>query len=116
MPKRPGFLSKPRLDRLRRDAVADAGFASGIADAAQPGLYARARRGRVAFVFEYRPPGGGPRRRMPIDWYGAITLEQAREIAQRHRATVAEGRDPQEERRRETREGKTVAQAIEAYL
>ena len=87
-----------------------------IADASQPGLYARARRGRVEFVFIYRPPAGGARRRLHIDWYGAITLEQAREIALRHRAMVAETRDPQEERRRETREGKTVAQAIGVYL
>ncbi|HVR30351.1 MAG TPA: Arm DNA-binding domain-containing protein, partial [Thermoanaerobaculia bacterium] len=116
MPKRAGFLTKPRLDKLRRDAAADPDFSAYVADAQQPGLYVRARRGRVGFVFDFRPIAGGHRRRLPLDWYGAITLEQARAIAQRHRAKVAEGRDPQEERRREAREGVTVAQAVAAYL
>ncbi len=78
MPRAAKRLTKARLDALLRRAQGDPSFAAYEADAGQPGLYAWARRGRVRFVFVYRPPGGGARKRMNLDLYGAITLEQAR--------------------------------------
>ena len=96
-------LTKAHLERLRRKAKADPKLIEYMADAGQPGLAAWARRGRVRFVFEYRPPGGGPRRRMQIDDYGAITLEQARGIAEQYRGRVAAGADPQHVRAEEQR-------------
>ncbi|MEE2778803.1 MAG: hypothetical protein VYE73_18840 [Acidobacteriota bacterium] len=62
-------MTKAVLDSLRRNVEVDVGaygvgdgFTAYMADAGQPGLYAWARRGRVRFVFAYRPPAGGSRR------------------------------------------------------
>ena len=77
-----------------------------------PGL----RRGKVGFVFAYRPPTGGGRKRIKIDHYGAITLDQAREIAQNLRGQVADRKDPQVERREEVRRSVTVELAVQKYL
>ena len=109
-------LTKSALDRLKARARADRFFTAYIADAGQPGLYAWARRGRVRFIFAYRPPGGGRRRRLKIDDYGAITLDRARRIAEKWRGLVAEGRDPQLEIREEARKATTLGQAILLYL
>jgi len=87
-----------------------------LADAGQPGLYAQARRGRVRFLFRYRPPGGGGRRHMQIDWYGAVTIDQARQIAQNLRGQIAARVDPQAEREKEQRQAITVSEAVESYL
>ena len=94
MPRQAKRLTKATLDSLRRKAKADPGFSEYVADAGQPGLYVWARRSRARFVFSYRPPGGGRRRRIKIDDYGAITLEKARSIAEKWRGLVAEGLDP----------------------
>ena len=53
---------------------------------------------------------------MKIDDYGAITLEQARGIAQGHRGTRAGDLDPQDERRRRALEAITFQDAADAYL
>ncbi len=116
MPRAAKRLTKADLDALRRMAKAEVAFTAYLADAGQPGLCVQARRGRVRFVFDYRPPAGGARRRLQIDFYGAITLDQARAIAQTHRAAVAAGQDPQEEKRRATREATTVKDAVVNYL
>ena len=94
MPREARKLTKSALDSLRKKAQADRHFMAYVADAGQPGLYAWARRGRVRFVFAYRPPGGGRRHRLKIDDYGAITLDQARGIAEEWRGMVAGGLDP----------------------
>ena len=109
-------LTKSALDRLKAKARADRSFTAYIADAGQPGLYAWARRGRVRFIFAYRPPGGGRRRRLKIDDFGAITLDRARRIAEKWRGLVAEGRDPHFEIREEARKATTLGQAIQLYL
>lgn len=124
MPRQAKRLTKAVLDSLRRKAEADPGsyeeksdgFTAYLADAGQPGLYAWARRGRVRFVFAYRPVAGGSRRRLSIDHYGAITLDAAREIARQHRETVAAGRDPRDEIRQQARDAVTVREAVGAYL
>ena len=88
MAKEAQKLRKAKLEKLRIKAKKDRDFTSYVADAGQPGLYAWARRGRVRFVFAYRPPGGGSRRRrIKIDEYGAITLDQARSIAGHYRVS-----------------------------
>ena len=109
-------LTISALDALRRKAESDRAFKAYVADAGQPGLYAWARRGRVRFVFAYRPPGGGARRRLKIDEYGAITLQQAREIAEDWRGMVAAGRDPQLEKRERVRRATTLDQVTQLYL
>jgi integrase len=109
-------LKKSTLDSLRKKAQADPDFSAYVADAGQPGLYAWARRGRVRFVFAYRPPGGGRRRREKIDDYGAITLDQAREIARERRGIVAKGDDPKEIRERQAQEALTLGEAVHLYL
>ena len=109
-------LTKAQLDALRSKAAADPGFSTYLADAGQPGLYVQARRGKVAFLFVYRSPGGGARRRMRIDDFGAITLEQARGIAQQHRGAVATGLDPQDERQERQRRALTLQEAADRYL
>ena len=50
-------LTKASLDALRKRAQADQSYTSYLADAGQAGLYVWTRRGRVRFVFAYRPPG-----------------------------------------------------------
>ena len=109
-------LTKTQLDSLRSKAAADPGFSIYLADAGQPGLYVQARRGKVVFLFVYRSPGGGARRRMRIDDFGAITLEQARGIAQQHRGTVATGLDPQDERQELQKRALTLQEAANRYL
>jgi integrase len=116
VPRHARVLTKRDLDALRRAAEADPGYGKTLADAGQPGLYVQARRGKVRFFTRYRSPGGGGRRTMDIDFYGAITLEQARKIAQERRGEVAAGRDPQVERAEELRQGVTVEQAVAGYL
>ena len=116
MPREAKRLTKAKLDSLRTQ-VADPSFSKYLADAGQPGLYVQARRGRVRFVFEYQPHTGSPqRRRMQIDDYGAITLDQARAIAQSHRATVAADNDPQEVRLERQKQATTVREAAASYL
>lgn len=116
MPKKPSKLTKRDLDALTKEAKADAEFVAFASDAGQPGLYVAARRGRVRFLFRYSPPEGGGRRQLQIDDYGAITLEQARSIAQELRGQVARGIDPQDAREAEQRAATTVENAVQGYL
>ena len=116
MPREARKLTISALDSLRRKAESDPAFRAYVADAGQPGLYAWARRGRVRFVFAYRPPSGGARRRLKIDEFGAITLHQAREIAEDWRGMVAAGRDPQLEKREQVRRATTLDQVAGLYL
>ena len=109
-------LTKAALDALRRKAQADRKFTAFVADAGQPGLYAWARRGKVRFVFAYRPSDGGRRRRISIDEYGGIDLATARKIARQHRNLVAEGKDPEQEGREEARRAMTVGETLDLYL
>lgn len=116
MPRTAEKLTQKKLNALQKQAAEDPKFSSYASDAGQPGLIVQARRGRVRFLFEYRPPSGGSRRRMQIDDYGAITLEQARAIAQERRGLVASGVDPQDIKEAEERAAVTVGQAVERYL
>jgi integrase len=88
------------------------------ADADQPGLRAQERNGKLCFQFIYRPPSGGERRVLPIDVFGAITLDEARRAAGKLRAQVSVDRvDPREARAAEKREREaTVGAAVAGYL
>ncbi len=116
MPRRASRLTKRDLDALRRQAQADPSFTKILADAGQPGLCVRASRGKVNFVFRYRPPLGGRRQSITIDEYGAITLDRARLISQEWRAQVAGRVDPKQALAERRLQALTVAEAIEGYL
>ena len=116
MPRHADKLTQRSLDALRRRAESDPSFTAYLLDAGQPGLGVWARRGRLRFIFVYRPPTGGRRRRMKIDDYGAITLEQARAAALDLRGKLAKRIDPQEQRAEEQRQGVRLADAVEGYL
>jgi len=116
MPRAAEKLTLKKLNALRTQAENDPKFSAYASDAGQPGLIVQVRRGRVRFIFEYTPPSGGTRKRMQIDDYGAITLDQARAIARERRGLVASGVDPQNAREAEQRAAVTLAQAVEGYL
>lgn len=116
MPRQATKLSKKDLDNLRTKAERDPTFTCTLADAGQPGLQVSARNGRVRFSFRYRPPGGGLRKTIPIDLYGAITLEEARDIAAAHRGQVAWRIDPAVAIAAEEAASTTVEQAVANYL
>jgi integrase len=116
MPKEAKKLTKKRVEELSALAREDHIFSRYEADIAQPGLHVWARSGRAKYVFTYRPPGGGPRKRDPIDYVEAISLAAARSIAQDRRELVAAGRDPQEERRQKSLGALSLHEAARAYL
>ncbi|MGI8546698.1 MAG: tyrosine-type recombinase/integrase [Gemmatimonadaceae bacterium] len=49
---------------------------------------------RKVFVLKYRARGERTPRRVTLGTYGGVTLEQARSLAKRHLAMIAEGADP----------------------
>lgn len=116
MPPKPRRLTKRDVDFLLKEAQADRDLVRSLADAGQPGLNVQARRGRVRYLFRFRSPVTGRRRQLQLDWHGAITLAQARDIAQQLRAKVAAGIDPQEAREAEQRAAVTLGKAVEGYL
>ncbi len=70
--------------------------------------------GKKAFVLSYR--ASGRKRLMVLGRYGAdLTLDQARERAQKHLVQVRDGTDPIEERRRAA-QGRTFGDLIESYV
>lgn len=70
-------------------------------DAKLPGFGVRVTPAGVrSYVVQYRTRSGASRR-VTLGRHGALTAEQARALARRTLAAVAEGRDPAEERRRE---------------
>ncbi|MDA8020470.1 MAG: integrase family protein [Thermoanaerobaculia bacterium] len=116
-------LTVADLKGLAKLASEDPSLKKFMADAGQPGLSIQVRNGRVRFLFTYKSPTSGKRRRQHLDDFGAITLHQARDIAQSRRADVAAGIDPldqaEEVRKRAERaerEAVTVADAVRDYL
>ena len=70
--------------------------------------------GKKAFVLSYR--ASGRKRLMVLGRYGAdLTLDQARERAQKHLVQVRDGADPMEERRRAA-QGRTFGDLIDTYV
>ncbi|MEM6411417.1 MAG: tyrosine-type recombinase/integrase [Pseudomonadota bacterium] len=56
-------------------------------------------KGRKTFILQYRQ--NGRTRRMSLGQFGALTPEQARELARRHLGEIAKGEDPSGDRQRE---------------
>jgi integrase len=69
--------------------------------------------GRKAFVLSFRATGR--KRLMTIGTYGAITLDQARTLAQKHLAKLAEGDDPLKEKRRAAH-GKNIKDLCQTFI
>jgi integrase len=69
--------------------------------------------GQKSFVLSYRFKGR--KRLMVIGRYGPLTLDQARNRARRHLATIIDGRDPLAARKAEA-QGTTMADLCDAYL
>lgn len=70
-------------------------------------------KGRKTFILQYRQ--NGRTRRMSLGQFGALTPEQARELARRHLGDVAKGEDPSGERQRE-RKAPNVSALCERFL
>lgn len=69
--------------------------------------------GRKIFVLQYR--SGGRTRRLKVGPYGALTVEEARDLARQNRGDVAKGADPSAERSKQRRTP-TVAELCEKFL
>lgn len=77
--------------------------------------------GAKSWVFEYRPGEGGrnvPKKRMTIGTVADFTPDQARKEAERFRALVKTGGDPQGDKtkKREAATGKELAEAFLEYI
>ena len=70
--------------------------------------------GTKTFILQYRNPEG-IQRRINIGRYGILTVDQARDQAKLHLASVIQGEDPADENRR-ARKGMTVAEMCDWYL
>lgn len=71
--------------------------------------------GRATWTFRYRPKDGGARTRIVIGEFPNVGLAAARDRADRMRAVVSGGGDPQRELQ-SRREAPTLADLIERYL
>ncbi|MEP7241547.1 MAG: site-specific integrase [Devosia sp.] len=74
--------------------------------------------GGKSFIVEYRPGGGGrnaPKRRLTLGRYGALTVDEARDLAKSALARVHSGGDPGGDRAR-ARAEVTFAQVCDLYL
>jgi integrase len=69
--------------------------------------------GRKAFVLSYRTQGR--KRLLTLGEYGPLTLDKARDLAQRRKAEVIEGKDPLEARQ-SAAGAKTVGELCRVYL
>ena len=109
------MLTKRAVAQLRWDP---AGPATQVLydDGGVPGFGVRVRpSGRKTFVLWYR--NAGRRLRMlTLGTYGKVlTVDEARKLARKQLARVADGRDPAEERKA-ARQGATVSELADAYI
>ncbi len=83
-------------------------------DTELPGFGLRVSSGGArSYVVEYRK--GGRKRRVTLGRHGPLTVDQARKLAKRELYSVAVGEDPAE-RKRQEREGDTLADVVARYL
>ncbi len=103
-------LKKRTIDSFRYDGGWDVRWDDEI-----PGFGIRVYpSGKKAFVLSYRTKGR--KRLMVLGRYGAdLTLDQARERAQKHLVNVRDGTDPLEERQRAV-QGQTFGDLITSYI
>ena len=106
-------LTKRALDALRRWAQEHPAKQREVGDTEIPGLYARARRGRVEFFYR---AGKGRRSRRRVGQYGPMTLDEARASARELYTLVRRGVDLAADRREAALRSRPLEQAVEAYL
>ena len=89
----PNKITKALLDRLR---VTEKGSRTLIFDAELAGFGVRATPSGSSFFVQYRAGSGrsAPKRRFTLGQYGALTVEEARQLARKALAKVAGGDDP----------------------
>ena len=106
-------LTKTVIDAQTAREATDHGRFT-VWDSALPGLGVRiAPSGRKVFVLSYR--ANRRKRLLTLGVYGAITLDQARDLARVRLGEVVMGGDPVEQRKK-TAQGETVHALCEAYL
>ena len=104
-------LTKAEVDRAKHTG---AGNQTIYKDTKLEGFGLRVSSGGVkSYVVEYRK--GGRKRRVTLGRHGPLTPDQARKLALRELGAVAFGEDPAE-RKRQEREGDTLANVAERYL
>ena len=112
----------PLTDTRIRSAKAAPGKRLEITDARCQGLELRVTgKGAKSFAFQYRSRRGDNRViRLTLGSYPDLSLAKARTIADQHRHTIADGRDPQEDKRaakvKAEGEGRTFDQVASDYL
>ena len=88
-------ITKREIDALQSEG----GKPTFLWDGALSGFGVRALgSGKKSFILKYRTNGGGrtaPQRWLTLGTYGQLTLDQARQLAQKALAAIAEGKDPQ---------------------
>jgi integrase len=112
----------PLTDTIIRAAKADPGKRLEITDARCQGLELRVTgKGAKSFAFQYRSRRGDNKVvRLTLGAYPDLSLAKARTIADQHRHTIADGRDPREDKRvavaKAQGEGKSFDQVADLYL
>ncbi len=105
-------LTKKIIDALHCEGSDGERFT--VWDDALPGFGVRvAPSGRKVFVLNYR--ANGRKRLLTLGTYGALTLDQARDLAKARLGEVVMGRDPVEQRKKML-QGETVKALCAAYL
>jgi len=112
----------PLTDTIIRAAKADLGKRLEITDARCQGLELRVTdKGAKSFAFQYRSRRGDNKVvRLTLGAYPDLSLAKARSIADQHRHTITDGRDPREDKRVATvkaqGEGKPFDEVADLYL
>lgn len=108
-------MSKSTTIRLTRAAISSAQSNSALWDAEVPGLCLRTTpKGSKSFVFQFRARSG-EQGKLKIGSYPAMTIDEARKLARRHRVSVDSGGNPSHERR-SARHAATIADYATIYL
>jgi len=93
------IFAMPKLTKRDIDALVATGCPAYLWDEAVPGFGVKALpSGAKRFIIKYRADGGGRSARQrwyTIGTYGALTLDQARDMARQVHADIARGGDPQ---------------------
>lgn len=105
-------LTRAAIERALREAPTNAERYA--FDGQVPGFGLRVRGGKGTYIFQYQAKGRT--RRLKVGEVSGLTLEQARDIARVHYATVKAGRDPAEEKREENRRKLTLGELAGLYL
>lgn len=104
-----------KLTKKLIDATAPGARVVFLRDDDVPGLALRVTpAGHRAFVFEKRV--NGRNRRMTLGTYGALTLEQARQVARVTAGEIAGGGDPVAEKRKRAHRSVTLGDVFDEYL